>query len=91
MKCSNFLLKIILSNQFGFKTGDSCVFQLMSITHEIHKSFDKDHEVRGVFLDISKRFDKICHDGIVLKLTQDGIPGNLLKLLRHFYVREDNG
>ena len=41
--------ELISSNQSGFKRGDSCVYQLLSITHEIYKSFDEGHEVRGVF------------------------------------------
>ena len=41
-------------------------------------------EVRGVFLDISKAFDKVWHEGLLLKLNQNGIFGNLLKLLRDF-------
>ena len=49
--------KIITKNQFGFKPGDSCINQLLSITHEIYKSFDDRLEVRGVFLDISKAFN----------------------------------
>ena len=44
----------------------------------------KGHEVRGVFLDISKAFDKVWHDGVIFKLTQNGIAGNILKLLRNF-------
>ena len=36
------------------------------------------------FLDISKAFDKVWHYGIIFKLTQNGISGNLLKLLRDF-------
>ena len=69
---------MILSCQTtGFKPGDYCVFQLVSITHEIYKSFDKSHEVRGAFLDISKAFDKIWYDVITFKLTQNGISGNL--------------
>ena len=36
---------------------------------------------RAVFLDISKAFDKVWHDGIVYKLKCNGISGNLLKLL----------
>ena len=44
--------ELISSNQSGFKPGDSCVNQLVSITHEIYKSFDEGHGVRGVFLDI---------------------------------------
>ena len=55
-----------------------------SITHEIYKSFDKGHDVRGVFLDFSKVFHKVWHDGIIFKLTQNGISGNLLKLLHDF-------
>ena len=86
MKCSNFFIEneLISSNQYGFKPGDSCVNQLVSITREIYKFFDEGHEVRGVFLDISKAFDKVWHDGIIFKLTQNGISGSLLKLLRDF-------
>ena len=76
--------ELISSNQSGFKPGDSCVNQLVSITHEIYKSFDEGHEVRGAFLDISKAFDKVWHDGIIFQLIQNGISGNLRKLLRDF-------
>ena len=54
------------------------------MTHKIYKYFDEGHEVRGVFLDISKAFGKVWHDGIIFKLSQNGIPGNLLKLLHDF-------
>ena len=42
-------------NQPGFRLGDSCVHQLLPITHEIDNSFDASYplEVREVFLDIS--------------------------------------
>ena len=73
--------KLISSNQSSFKPGDSCINQLLSITHEIYKSFDAGLEVRSVFLDTSKAFDKVWHDGIIYKLTQNGISGNLLNLL----------
>ena len=52
---------LIPQNQSGFKPGDSCINQLLSITHEIYKSFDDGWELRGVFLDISKAFDKVWH------------------------------
>ena len=47
---------LISQNQSGFKQGNSCLNQLISITHEIYQSFDEELEVRGVFLDISKAF-----------------------------------
>ena len=51
--------KLLNCNQSGFRSGDSCVHQLLSITHEIYKSYDPNPspEVRGVFLDTSKAFD----------------------------------
>ena len=72
---------LISPNQSGFRPGDSCVNQLIAITHEIYKSFDDGLEVRGVFLDISKAFDKVWHEGLLLKLSLNGISGNLVKLL----------
>ena len=75
---------LISPNQSGFKPGDSCINQLLSITHEIYKSFDDGLEVRGVFLDISKAFDKIWHEGLIFKLKQNGISGKLLQILSDF-------
>ena len=39
-------------NPLGFRSGDSCINQLLSINHEILNAFDKGHEVREIFLDI---------------------------------------
>ena len=77
---------ILNTNQSGFRTGDSCINQLLSITHNIFHSFDSNPslEVRGVFLDISKAFDRVWHDGILFKLRATGIEGNLIKLIESF-------
>ena len=76
--------KLIPTNQSGFKPGDSCINQLLSITRDIYKSFDEGYEVIGVFLDISKAFHKIRHKSIIFQLKQNGISGNLLELLADF-------
>ena len=75
---------LITSNQSAFKIGDSCINQLISITHEIYKSFDDSYELRGVFIDISKAFDKVWHQGLHYKLRQNGISGELLNILADF-------
>ena len=50
--------ELISSSQSGFKPGDLCINQLLPITHDIYQSFDNGFKVRGVFLDMSKAFDK---------------------------------
>ena len=65
--------ELISPNQSRFKLRDSCINQLLAITHEIYKSFDDIFEVRGVFLDISKAFDKVWHEGLIFKLKRNGI------------------
>ena len=37
-----------------------------------------------MFLDISKAFDKVLHEGLILKLSRSGICGNRLNLLKDF-------
>ena len=82
---------LISSNQSGFKPGDSCIKRLLTIIHDIYKSFDCSYEVRGIFLDISKAFDKVWHDGIIFKLEQNVISGKLHKLLHDFLVKKNKG
>ena len=77
----NGLIPSILS---GFKPGDSCINQLLSITHEIYKLFDDSWKVWGVFPHISKAFDKVWYEGLLLKLRLKGISGNLLKIMGDF-------
>ena len=42
--------------------------QLLSNTHEIYQSFDSGFEVRGIFPDIFKAFDKVSHKRLIFKL-----------------------
>ena len=41
-------------------------------------------EVRGVFLDLSKAFDRVWHDGLLYKLKGNGTDVNLFKLIEPF-------
>ena len=47
-------------------------------------SFDNGFEVKDVFLDISKAFNKVWEEGIIFKLKQNGITGKLLSVLFDF-------
>ena len=60
---------LITQNQSDFRPGDSSTNQLLYLVDEIHQAFDctESFEVRAVFLDISKAFDKVWHEGLVFK------------------------
>ena len=62
---------LIFSNQSGFKSGDSWINQLLSITHEIYQSLDDGSEVRSIFLDKSKSPDKNWYKNVIYKLKQN--------------------
>ena len=42
--------------------------QLLSITTKIFEAFEDFDEVRALFLDISKAFDKVWYEGLLFKL-----------------------
>ena len=70
-------INLISKHQSGFiRLGDSCLNQLLSITHEVYQ-FDN-LEIRAVFLGISKAFDKVWHKGLIFKLKQNGISDKIL-------------
>ena len=77
---------LITKNQSGFRPGDSTTNQLLYLIDEIHQAFDctESLEVRAVFLDISKAFDKVWHEGLLFKLQQNGISGSLLNLFQNY-------
>ena len=41
-------------------------------------------EVCRIFLDISKAFDKVWHDGLTFKLRQNGICGEIINISKDF-------
>ena len=45
--------------------------------------------MRGVFLGISKTFDKDWHDGIIFKLKAYGFEGELLSLLNNYHENRE--
>ena len=58
----------------------------MSIVHDLYKAFDAypTLETRGVFIDMSKAFDKVWHQGLIFKLKSIGVSDTLLSLIESF-------
>ena len=69
---------LLIANNSGFKHGDCAINQLVKLSDTILKSLDQGKEVRMVFLDAAKAFDKVWHAGLLFKLKQLGIEGSIL-------------
>ena len=69
-----------------FRKGDSGVSQLLSTAHEIFTGFDSNPSLDtcGIFLDISKTFDRVWHEVLIFKLRSYGIEDSLLYLFKSF-------
>ena len=70
---------ILTSFQSGFSLGDSTVNQLTYLYDTFCHALDSGKEIRVVFCDISKAFDRVWHSGLIHKLKAAGVTGNLLQ------------
>ena len=79
----NYLLynNIITCFQSGFTAEDSSVNQLVELYNTFCQALDEGKEVRAVFCDISKAFDRVWHRGLNAKMKHYGICGPLLNRL----------
>ena len=75
---------LIRKNQSGFTPGDSTINQLIMICNNLYKCVDNGDEMVGIFLDLTKAFDKVWHKGLLYKVERIGIGGNLLSLLNSY-------
>ena len=47
-------------------------------------SFDVRLSVKGIFLDISKAFDRVWHEAFIFKLRQNDIYGDVINIFKDF-------
>ena len=87
----NFALdnEILYKYQSGFQTNDFTVNQLVEIYNTIILNMDKGiKDIRFVFCDITKAFDRVWHNGLLqlFKLNHYGVAGNVLSWIEHYYT-----
>lgn len=75
---------LLYKYQSGFLPNHSTTFQLIDIYHHICQTFDNNQYSCMVFCDVSKAFDRVWHKGLIFKLKQHGISGNLLDWISNY-------
>jgi hypothetical protein len=90
-----FTTNILPSSQFGFRAKYSTIHQAHRVVDAISTFLEKKCYCTAVFLDISQAFDRIWHEGLLLKLRKF-LPTPLFFSVescltdRHFQLRCDS-
>ena len=71
-------------DQHGFRTGHSCISQLLVHYETIIEKLQHSADVDVVYLDFAKAFDKVDHGILLHKARQMGIAGKLGTWLHSF-------
>ena len=70
--------------QSGFKKGDGTVPQQLRLFQDWNTQIDSLSFVGALFFDLKKAFDRVWHDGLLVKVDAAGIRGSALAWIRSF-------
>nr|KAG5704083.1 hypothetical protein BaRGS_017587 [Batillaria attramentaria] len=75
---------LITKEQTAFRKNRSTVDQLVYLAQSIENAFQEKKKVVATFIDLSKAFDKVWTDGLLLKLLTAGIAGRMFNWIKSF-------
>ncbi len=77
---------IFHDQQYGFTKGRCTTDAGVSLIKQVFKSWEKAQDAIGIFCDLSKAFDCVEHETLLLKLQHYGIRGVSLNLLKSYLL-----
>ena len=82
----NYITKnnIISKSQYGFQSNKSTESALIDFTYYVHQGLTEKSYTGAVFMDLSKAFDIINHDILLIKLKHYGFRGTFLSLITNY-------
>ena len=76
---------LLTERQSGYRAGHNTQIQLLFLTNQLYSALNSNTDFTAIFLDISKYFDKIWHDGLLEKCkVQYNISGSLFSWLKSY-------
>ena len=77
-------LDLLCKSQFGFRKHHSTYMALIDMYDRISSAIDNNEFCIGVFIDLSKAFDTLNHNILLLKLEHYGVRGIALKWFKNY-------
>lgn len=83
---SSFLEKqhVLVKEQNGFRRGKGINHAIFDFLSQVMRAMDKRIPICAIYMDMTKAFDFVNHDILLLKLKHYGVRGNTLNLLRSY-------
>nr|KAG5701253.1 hypothetical protein BaRGS_020615 [Batillaria attramentaria] len=75
---------LITKEQTAFRKNRNTEDQLVYLAQSIENAFQEKKKVVATFIDLSKAFDKVWKDGLLLKLLTAGIAGRMFNWIKSF-------
>ena len=75
---------ILYEKQFGFRKNHSTSHAINYSVKYVTDKIEQKNHVIGIFLDLSKAFDTICHSKLLYKLQNYGIRGSCLNVIKSY-------
>ena len=76
-------------NQHGFRTGRSCLSQLLDHFDDVLTKLQSGDNVDVIYLDFAKAFDKVDFNLVIQKMKSLGIRGNIIKWIKEFLTNRE--
>ena len=76
--------ELLCNNQHGFRSGRSCLTQLLSHFDDIMLGLTKGADTDAIYLDYAKAFDKVDHRLLIQKLRRYGFHDQIITWVESF-------
>lgn len=76
--------EILSRNQFGFRERMGTSDAISKLSHHVLNTLDQNKQCIGVFLDLAKAFDTVCHRLLIEKLNNIGVVGKALSWFKSY-------
>ena len=76
--------QILCDNQHGFRSGRSCLTQLLSHVNDIVQGLSSGVDTDAIYLDFAEAFDKVDHQLLLLKMNKLGFHERVTKWVESF-------
>ena len=80
---------VLNNTQHGFRSGRSCISQLLSYYDSVLSLLDQGHAVDAIYLDFAKAFDKVDHTILLKKLSSVNVGGKIWSWIKEFLTNRE--